>query len=118
MKATDLLQRCLDEIDCDVYSDPVTVELVQDIKNYLKSALETDYVAKLEASAELAWRSNGVNCSLFGSAQADLEKAEMTLARIGKMLETPQCYASGKQDGGHSLDYRDGGRCDWCGEVA
>ena len=42
MKAIDLLQRCLGEIDCDIYSDPVTLELVQDVKDYL--AAQSDSV--------------------------------------------------------------------------
>lgn len=37
MNSTDLLQRCLDELDCDIYADPVTIELVNDIRDYLKT---------------------------------------------------------------------------------
>jgi hypothetical protein len=89
MTATDLLQRCLDEIDCDVYSDPVTIELVQDIRNYLRSWYNMPF-----------------------------DKKMLLARRVSLMLDTPQCDHSGKQDGGYSLGYRDGGRCDWCGEHA
>lgn len=40
----------------------------------------TEENVQLLARAELAERSNGVNCSLFGSAQRDLEEAEKLIA--------------------------------------
>jgi len=37
LTAVNLLNRCLDELDCDIYADPVTIELVNDIRDYLKT---------------------------------------------------------------------------------
>jgi len=37
-KATALLERCLDEIDCDIYDDPCTQQLVADGRSFLSRA--------------------------------------------------------------------------------
>lgn len=46
-----------------------------------------------------------------------MTKEALLEKRLAKMRQTPQCHASSKQDGGHSLAYRNyGERCDWCAE--
>lgn len=37
---------------------------------------------------------------------------------VEPMPAVPQCRNASKSDGGHSLDYRQGGRCAWCGAKA